>query len=60
MEQKEQEKQHPVSTTTFSISFRIYFPYFPLFVSAVGKEAEERCHIVQEDVGCTGVTRPAL
>jgi hypothetical protein len=51
MEQKEQEKQPPVRTTTFSSSFRICFPYFPLSVSVVGKEVEEWWDIMWEDVG---------
>jgi hypothetical protein len=60
MEQKEREKQPPVSTTTFSSSFQICFPYFPVSISDVGKEVEERWDIVWEDVGCTGLTTPAL
>jgi hypothetical protein len=60
MEQNEQEKQPPVSTTTFSNSFQICFPYFPLSVLVVGKEVEERWDIVREEVGCAGVTTLAL
>jgi hypothetical protein len=49
-----------MSMTTFSSSFSIYFPNFPLSVLAVGKETEEWWDIMWEDVGCTGITVPAL
>jgi hypothetical protein len=39
--------------------FHKIVPLFFLF-SVVGKEVEEKRDIVWEDVGCTGVTRPAL
>jgi hypothetical protein len=60
MEQKEQERQPLVSTATLSSSFPICFPWFFSLFSAVGKEVEEWWDIMREDVGCEGVTTPAL
>jgi hypothetical protein len=55
MEQEGEERRLPVSSTTPSYFFQIFFSIFSFF-SAVGKEAKEQWDIVWEDVGCAGAT----
>jgi hypothetical protein len=60
MEHIGKEEQLPISPTTTFFAFPkkmvLYFFHF----LAVGKKVEEQRNIVREDVGCVGVTRPAL
>jgi hypothetical protein len=49
-----------VVSSTIPFCFFRSVSLFSSFFLAVGKEAEERWEIVQEDVGCAGATMPAL
>jgi steroid 5-alpha reductase family enzyme len=50
----------PHKLNYYLIVFQDLFLYFLSLSLSIAKEAEEQRDIVWEDVGCTGVTRPAL
>jgi hypothetical protein len=58
---KTQKKRRtiPCKLNHYLVVFQRIVSLFSLFL-AIGKEMEEQRDIVQEDVGCAGVTRPAL
>jgi hypothetical protein len=59
LDKRNEERLHVSPTTTSFVFPTNCFSIFFLFL-AVGKEVEEHRDILWEEVGCVGVTRPAL